>query len=248
MRIEDFTVFGRTVPERSKKYGPTVCMAGYSEEMDQLLRIYPLGIISKAKARHTLKVDVEKNNRDTREESWALKGRTEDSIISTGLKIHAKKLRRVLQEKVSSSIDELNKEKKSLGIIKAKSFDDFEVITKSRPELEEQKRGEFDDFANQIRTGKDYAKIPYLKINDNGKKRCIQIREWGVFELIRRCEKVGSFPSAEYIKKALYLQPNKEIFFVVGNMYKFRNSWLVIKSFTFSTKAHNKFGSKAGLY
>ena len=35
---------------------------------------------------------------------------------------------------------------------------------------------------------------------------------------------------------------------VVGNMYKVRNSWLVIKSFTFPTKAHNKFGARTDLY
>lgn len=42
MHVEDFVVLGRTVPEESKKYGQRICMAGYSLENNQFLRIYPL--------------------------------------------------------------------------------------------------------------------------------------------------------------------------------------------------------------
>ena len=42
MHVEDLIVLGRTVPEESRKYGQKVCMAGYSAENNQFLRVYPL--------------------------------------------------------------------------------------------------------------------------------------------------------------------------------------------------------------
>jgi hypothetical protein len=42
MIIEDFIMLGRTEPTQSKKHGIVVCSAGYSRELQQFVRIYPL--------------------------------------------------------------------------------------------------------------------------------------------------------------------------------------------------------------
>ena len=62
MRIDDLIVFGRTAPEESKKYGQSVCMAGYSQELRQLMRLYPMSIRSNIKARCVISAEIERIN------------------------------------------------------------------------------------------------------------------------------------------------------------------------------------------
>jgi len=230
MKIEDFIVFGRTVPERSKKYGHSVCMAGYSKELGEMIRVYPLNIKSKVKARKILNLDVERNKDDTRKESWALKGRTERSILDTSNQAKPKQLQNILQNITYPSITELNENKLSLGVLQP---NEFEIVMKSRSEVNEHKVEAFDEFANHFKTGADYTKIPYLKMKIGDRTHCIQMREWGIFELLRKYEKEGKSTSQEDIKNALHIREDRETYFAVGNMYRFRNNWLVIKTFTF---------------
>src|SRR2546425_384312 len=73
MRIDDFIVLGRTVPEASKHYGKRVCMAGYSPELGTVARIYPLTIDNPLRARHQATLEVERNPQDARRESYKLR-------------------------------------------------------------------------------------------------------------------------------------------------------------------------------
>lgn len=69
-------MLGTTVPRPSKKLGVrTVCSAGYSAEMKQFVRIYPLATRDAPKRWSVNRVPLERSSSDTRRESWKLKSR-----------------------------------------------------------------------------------------------------------------------------------------------------------------------------
>ncbi len=78
LHVEDFVVLGRTVPEDSKRYGKKICMAGYSPDLNQFLRVYPLMLpigdsadSNDFKARHAYSLDLRRNDQDNGIESCA---------------------------------------------------------------------------------------------------------------------------------------------------------------------------------
>lgn len=74
MHLSDFTMLGMTSPTKSKKYGRSVCSAGYSVEMRQLLRVYPLSPRNLPSKFGTYEVDLARPS-DMRHESWVLSNR-----------------------------------------------------------------------------------------------------------------------------------------------------------------------------
>jgi len=241
MRIDDLILFGRTAPEKSKKYGVKVCGAGYSPEMREFIRIYPIPIHCKISAREMITVDVNRSKFDSRRESWALKTRDDKSLLCSLGKRTGDEIRSILEARISS-IETLNKEKASLGVIKP---DSFELIIKNRKgffaavEKDPSQMTLFDDFEESFKddiafkTANDYFKAPYIFINDS-KQKYIQLREWGLYELMRKYpHKITS----DYIKRSLHLCDEKEVFFVIGNTNQHRNTWLVIKTFSFDKKS-----------
>lgn len=229
MRIDDFTLFGRTVPEESKKYGIKVCGAGYSKELKSLMRIYPIPVECDIKARQILKIELERSKQDSRAESWALKTRDHESIVSDSGFDTKKDIQHFLENNIST-IDDLNDRRLSLGVLKP---EEIKVVMRTRDAVRDPAQMTlFDDFESVIKPCKvavDYFKIPYIKL-PSGKQRMLQIREWGVYELMRKYE---TKITADYIKNALHISDDKDVYFVVGNMNQFRNTWLVIKVFVF---------------
>jgi len=226
MRVDDFIVLGRTTPAISKKYGPCVCMAGYSEELNKFMRIYPTNIKSKAKTLCKISADVERRSGDNRLESWALKDRTESSILSISKPIDKNDILPILDNNVAESTEELNSKKLSLGILKPESF---EVILEKRtdPEI----------CNNGIRTMESFPYNPRLVLPPKNKQQSkFKLYEWGIYELMRSYEKKGKTLTAEDIKNALYISEKKAVYFLIGNLVGIRNVWLVIKVFTFPKK------------
>ncbi len=242
MRIDDFIVLGRTVPEDSKKYGQSVCMAGYSEELRQLMRIYPLSICSATKARSIISAELERNNKDSRYESWALKDRRNDTILEESIKrvsdpINKKRIRPILDSLLSSNIDELNTKRHSLGILKPSRF---EIFMKTRDKIKDPNQlNLFDNYRDAVRgikTANNYFYAPYVKIDAEKGQSCLQLREWGVYELIRKYEKEGKTITSEIIKNALHINDAKDVYMVVGNMAHARSIWLIIKTYVYDNQ------------
>lgn len=223
MRIDDFIVLGRTTPIASKKYGHCVCVAGYSEELRQFVRIYPTKVRSKIKTLCSLSVEVERKNEDNRFESWALKTRSEDSILTVSEPLPKEDILPILNDNISASVGELNEKKASLGVIKPEKF---EIVT-------EQRKG-FVQHNGGIRTMEAFPVIPRLELPPTpGEQARFMINEWGVYMLMDKYERAGKTLTATDIKNALHIKDGKEVYFVVGNLNKVRNIWLVIKVFTF---------------
>jgi len=232
MRIDDFIVLGRTTPVKSKKYGHCVCVAGYSEELGQFVRIFPTKINSKIKTLCKVSVEVERKAEDKRAESWALKSRTESSILSVSKPLNKMEILPILKNNTSSSTTELNTpdkfgKKASLGIIKPELF---EIVTEQRKEFTQHNSG--------IKTMDSFPIVPRLELprHEGMAKReqtRFMINEWGVYQLMSKYETAGKTLTATDIKNALHIKDGKEVYFLVGNMKNIKNVWLVIKVFTF---------------
>ena len=130
MRVEDFVILGRTVPEDSKKYGKKVCMAGYSAENNQLLRVYPLLLpvgpdagTNPFVARHRYAVDLRRNADDTRQESWRVVDERDPTMTPAGAAAEVKKheVMKWLESRAVPSVKCLNDCKLSLGVLSVKA-------------------------------------------------------------------------------------------------------------------------------
>lgn len=240
MIIEDFVSFGRTVPEKSKRYGEKVCMAGFSPEMRQFIRLYPIPTEYKIKARSINCVACERNKMDSRFESWAVKDRDpKKALRQIKKRISENDLISILESQLAKSIDELNDKRKSLGVIKPITY---KPLMKVRKQFKDSNQLElFDDFRQNFcfKTASDYFRVPYLYFTDNKAHR-LQIREWGLYELLRKYMLSGKILEESDIEKSLCLKDDRDIYIVVGNMAHIRKSWLIIKVFSFKKNQAQK--------
>lgn len=127
--IDDIVVLGNAVPDEISDNRYTVCTAGYSKKYG-LIRLYPVPPKSPMQRWNVVSIHVERNPKDTREESWKIQDSHEDWF-----KLH-KKIQIVKQlknrnEQISlvsklheefgvGCIQDLNEKKLSLGMIKPK--------------------------------------------------------------------------------------------------------------------------------
>src|SRR5712692_10438835 len=70
---DDLIVLGNAVPDVISDERITVCTAGYSKELG-LVRIYPVPPVSPMKRWKIVRIPLERNPRDTRNESWKIQG------------------------------------------------------------------------------------------------------------------------------------------------------------------------------
>jgi len=124
----------KTYPERSKKYGNTVCTAGILIDSIEWVRIYPINFNSyKAKALKRFvqfKAQIKKNTKEMlkRKESYNIRDSTievtKTNLVDPSIKGVWDKRRRILEKTLSNSIESLEASGKetrtSLGIIKPK--------------------------------------------------------------------------------------------------------------------------------
>jgi hypothetical protein len=221
MILEDCICFGRTVPEDSKKYGRKVCSIFYSPELREFIRVYPLMTNNPVRMRYRCNLDLIRNTSDSRKESWKLRD-PETSI--TNVRESPKSLQadkevfQILKKHEGDSIKSLNQQKKSIGVIRAdlvgKIHVNNGVISQHQQEL-------FDDVYQSLGYKADF--VPYLKFSDTGGSHEIQVREWGVWEYLRKNQQ-----DALSVFNAMRLHQNPHHFLIVGNMLNFRNNWLVV--------------------
>ena len=226
MRLDDFVMLGTTVPEITSDGRETVCSAGYSEEYGSLLRLYPLSRFYAPRRWHTYRVEIERNSRDRRMESFALRGErrvdhegiNRRSFIEQG-RIERSSIADVVERHSVESIEEANQKRLSLAFMKPEriSLDfDYNPAAPDAPQLHL--------FAGDepVATGsKRFAYIPRLQFWDPEGFHNLQLREWGSFEFLRKNpEDLGG------LKQNLKL--NDDPVLLLGNHAQHRTSWLVI--------------------
>lgn len=226
MRLDDFVMLGTTVPEVISDGREAVCSAGYSEEYGSLLRLYPLSRFDTPRRWHTYQVEIERNPRDRRTESFALRGErrvdheeiNRRSFIEQG-RIERSSLSDVVERHSVGSIKEANERRLSLAFMKPERVTldfDYNPAAPDAPQLHL-----FSGDGPAPTGSKRFAYIPRLQFSDPGGFHDLKLREWGSFEFLRKHP-----ADLEGLKRNLKLDDDPVL--LLGNHAQHRTSWLVI--------------------
>ena len=234
MTIDDFVMLGTTVPEPNSDGRIFVCSAGYSATYGGLLRVYPLARFG-APARWSVStVKLERNSKDSRRESFKLAGdrspEARKSINSLfridGMAPKAGRAE-LLKRCTVGSIKEANERRLSLAVVHARGMElEFEHNPGSpdSPQL-----ALFPVEGEEPQGARRFPFIPRLHFDDERGHNRLMLRDWGVYELMRKNNNLALIGEAErrkYVGGALHLDPSCSL--LVGNLNNQRNAWLVI--------------------
>lgn len=231
IEIDDFVMLGTTVPEPTRSGRTFVCSAGYSAQLGQFMRVYPLSRRHIPRRWHIHRVRLERPGRqdDSRPESWKVHGdrspgaheSINDQFVDLGVIDEARRAA-TLSHLIEPSIAVLNERRASLGIVVPKSARvEFDQVADhpDSPLLQL-----FDMRADHLdESGKRFPIIPRLRFTDLGGEHRLMLRDWGVYELLR---KNGPEYLFDHLRGALHL--NEASALLVGNLNHQRNAWLVI--------------------
>jgi hypothetical protein len=239
--IDDFVMLGKTVPEEDSQGRITVCSAGYSQQLGALLRLYPLARFDSPTRWSTSVVHLERNPKDNRPESWKLYGdRTtgaHDQInraaftVGTPMPMHARG--EALKPFVVGSLAEANERRDwrdrhiSLAVLQPSAMAvEFDHNPES-PESPELKL--FDLPGDEPSGAKRFPYIPRLRFQDERAESAPLLRDWGVYERMRKAPDFATWTDSERradITAALHLDESCSL--LIGNFNRHRNRWLVI--------------------
>lgn len=228
--IDDLIVLGRAVPEPIKDGRTTVCLGGYSHEIG-FVRVYPTRTDMKWHRWDVVRVEVEKDARDTRAESWKIVGsRTEwDSLRS---KIHVigsiedqSKRRNLVANLADDCVNVINDAKRSLGIVKPSGVKPYFAHNPLYGRLFQMV---LPGLGESTKVKRDFHQEPRVKYEctdckaKNGHDQ--QILEWGFYEWFRKNpDNIG-----QVWENAQFNSPNHDLYFFVGNQFRHRASFMVI--------------------
>jgi hypothetical protein len=239
--IDDFVMLGKTVPEEDSQGRVTVCSAGYSQQLGALLRLYPLARYDAPTRWSTSVVHLERNPKDNRPESWKLYGdrstgahdRINRAAFMPGAPMPMHLRGEALKPFVVGSLAEANEmldwrgRHISLAIVQPKSMVvgfDHNPESPDSPELKL-----FDLPGDEPSGAKRFPYIPRLWFEDDRGEHVLMLRDWGVYERMRKAPGFETWTDGERrrdITAALHLDESCSL--LVGTFNRFRNRWLVI--------------------
>ncbi|WP_135612741.1 hypothetical protein [Methanococcoides sp. AM1] len=232
---EQVLVLVRATPEKSVKYGYTVCVAGINQD-NELRRLYPFkfnygdGLVN-FKKKDIIEANITKADNDKRRESRKALSHTN---LCTPLNDDGV-LERITP--LISSIEELTSEDASLGIIRPE-LEDIEIIINST-EISD-KQAYFTLAGEYLTEGRDKVKMPiearYI-FRCQGEPNCkghkIKILDWELNELARNIMVTDKDPSSieEKIRKKWFdFMLERDLYFILGTHFRFK-TWMIIGIF-----------------
>jgi hypothetical protein len=233
--LDDFVMLGKTVPEPNADGRVFVCSAGYSDTLRSLVRVYPLGRYDSPPRWSVSTARLERNPKDARAESFKLAGdrsadqhwRINSSAFTVTGKVSDGARARLMQRYAADSIADANADRASLAVIHPSAVElEFEhnPASPDSPELS------LFDLPGTPPTGaRRFPYIPRLRFQDDKGEHRLQLRDWGVYELMRKHNNLTSMTETErrrYVGQALHLDSSCSL--LVGNMNNQRTAWLVI--------------------
>lgn len=233
-RIIDYLLITKTVPEWSKRDETLyTCSLGISPQLG-LIRLYPLPPTGMDKY-GVYRLEVEKNKRDSRNESWKItsyarhEGWTNlgDDVKLIGYKDEFY-VGEYLSKFISCSVSNLNKQRRSIGVLKVDRFKAFWDVNKNF--FNDKQIGLFADVGEDVEVSKhiNYTKETKekecrIKFFDQDGEHNIQYNEWHYYEGQRN---YGALP------RLLDPLNNKERdILLVGNMLQYQNNWIGLGKF-----------------
>ena len=234
--VDDIIILGNAVPDEISDNRKTVCTTGYSEELG-LIRIYPVPPDAKLTRWAKVGLDLERNPRDTRKESWKIRGsKTNWSRLKYNIRRYGEikeKLDQValvdsLFDKYGvSCVSSLNERKESLGFVDP-LISKYYFAKRSKVENSVQTTLFNAEPFQTIRNYDIQPRLVYSCPKCTGRMyHDQQILEWGAYEFIRKNpEKYENIWENFGINNELY---KKRL--LVGNQALHRNSFMVISIF-----------------
>jgi hypothetical protein len=226
-----YTVIAKSIPEYSKRDGCLfTCTLGYCHESKSIIRVYPIPLIGMKKW-ETYVIDVEKNKRDTREESWKLSSYAkydnwiglDKDVINIGKIDRNKAIKTLLQTKqIYPSISILNSQKKSIGIVPINNYNLYwdtnnRFINSLQVGMfEDVELADFTKYTKETKTVE--ARISFTT---NDGQHDLQFNDWSVTEWYRK------FGTMYPISDAFRFLKGKS-YALLGNMHNYRNNWITL--------------------
>lgn len=229
MILDDFVMLGKTVPETNGDGRQFVCTAGYSLELRQPIRIYPMARRDCPPRWSISRVPLERNAKDSRDESWKIKGDrrpgAHEHINAVISRVHDKTAQAIQQSIVKamsvSSLQQANDARLSLCMILPSDIPRIDLEAGEKVEMmpTPDMFGETPDLPVSMR----FRWHPRIRFTDEaGSKHDLMLRDWGCYELMRK----HGDEAALQLSEALNLTTAPPL--LCGNLNRFRNSWLVI--------------------
>lgn len=226
--MHGLVVLGKTRPEERRTDGRTfVCSAAWHPDHG-LIRVYPLAMRGAPSDWSICDVTLERNPRDSRSESWRIAGiraGEEHNRINNRFRVVGTVPKpdraALLDGLVTPSISDANSQRRSLALINPSRARIEWTAPDSRDPVD---MAQLALFETEIGQGRKFDRIPRLVFADSHGTHHLQLREWGLFELIRHR---GIDYAADAAESAVRLGPGSTL--LVGNMANRRNVWLVIK-------------------
>lgn len=231
MKIEVIFI-GTTVAETSKKYGFTICSAGWSPTLSSFVRLYPIPwpIPESLRARRWehYELSVLKNEHDNRQGSWKIDWRQPIRLIQS---LKKEQVLQIISPYISDSIDGLNDTKQSLGMLRLKP-QWLHIEGKANNETSEDEPVQLAmemDLRVPVQR-RHFLRWPYLSFWDKRGSHTIPLLDRGSYHLLAKPTKETGEPyTVKDLGHALSIQHEaREHFLFVGNMSHQRNVWLVI--------------------
>lgn len=231
MILDDFVMLGKTVPEANSDGRQFVCTAGYSPELRQPVRIYPMARRNCPGRWSVSRVPLERNSKDSRPESWKIRGDRSlgahdqiNNVMETSGKVPPATQRDIVAAMTVASLREANERRLSLCVVLP---EDLPALTLEQGEDAEMAPtpdmfGNVPDLAVAVR----FKWHPRLRFADSAGQHDLMLRDWGCYELMRKHGDISPFTMSE----ALNLTTAPPL--LCGNINRFRNSWLVISVFS----------------
>ena len=236
----------KTYPNVSRKYVETTCTAGLLEipsEGLKLARVYPvpfrfLNEDKKFPKYSWLEVEVEHNQKDGRPESYKLLNPSKIKVlekIESGREGWKKRMKLILNfvEPIEQIIT--NWKTKTLGIIKPKELLDFYIQEEEKEWTKEQlnlirQNILFLELQNIKPLEKVPYKFSYKFLGDDGKEHIWGIYDWEIYQAYRKWRWIYKDKVFEKLREKFFYEfkEKKDIYFVIGNHNRWRNSFFII--------------------
>lgn len=247
MIVEDFVMLGKTVPEPNSDGRVFVCSAGYSPELRQLVRIYPLARYAAPARWSQSRVHLERNPKDSRPESWKLAGdrslgnheRINTAAFSTYDRLAGWEQRELLDDSRLwvNSIEEANERRLSLALLQPRQIPTI-VYDENRNSPDSPQMRLFDDGLAPAEGARRFPYMPRVVFRDAKRENRLMLRDWGCYELMRK------HPEHTFgLDGALSIGEDSVL--LIGNLNSHRTSWLIISVLNIGSQQLSLLGGAA---
>jgi hypothetical protein len=242
--IDDFVMLGKTVPEVSADGRQFVCTAGYSLEMRQPVRIYPMARRGSPPRWSVSRIPVERNPKDSRAESWKIRGdrasaahdRINEVIVPVLARADPATQRKIVAALTVSSLREANERRLSLCVVLPTEVPRLRFEAGRTAEM--QPTPDMFGAPSALPVRERFAWHPRLCFSDKGGAHDLMLREWGCYELLRKHGDAWRYQ----LDTALHLDRAPPL--LCGNLSNQRTAWLVIAVLSGAVHARPDIGAR----